>query len=277
MPADDPAVPSFSGSIPALYDRYLVPLIFNVYATDLVTRLATLLGEGPAALLEVAAGTGAVTRALAAGLPASVVITATDLSQPMLDHAVEVGTARPVQWRRADALALPFDDGSFDVVVCQFGVMFFPDRRAGFAEIRRVLRPGGAFMFNVWDRLETNEFARIVTDVAAEVFPDDPPIFMRRIPHGYFDVAEIDRDLVAAGFTRPPRFETLEARSVATSAQIPAVALCQGTPFRFEIVQRNPALLDDVTARAAAAIAREFGTGTVDGKICAHIITVEAP
>ena len=277
MPPDDPAAPAFSGSIPGLYDRYLVPLIFDVYADDLVTRLASLLGDRPAALLEVAAGTGAVTRALASGLPASVEITASDLSQPMLDHAVEVGTVRPVRWRQADALALPFDDGCFDAVVCQFGVMFFPDRSAGFAEIRRVLRPGGAFVFNVWDRIETNEFARIVTDVAAEVFPGDPPNFMRRIPHGYFDFGEIDRDLLAAGFTRPPRFETLEARSVAASAEIPAIALCQGTPFRLEILQRNPALLDEVTARAAAAIAREFGTGTVDGKICAHIISVEAP
>ena len=276
MPAD-PAVPSFSGSIPALYDRYLVPLIFEVYANDLVARLTGLLGGEPAKLLEVAAGTGAVTRALAAGLPASVEITATDLSQPMLDHGVEVGTARPVRWRQADALALPFDDGCFDAVVSQFGVMFFPDRSAGFAEIRRVLRPGGSFVFNVWDRLETNEFARIIVDMAADVFPADPPSFMRRIPHGYYEFADIERDLSAAGFTLAARFETMEARSVATSAEIPAVALCQGTPFRNEILERDPTGLDDVTARAAAAIAREFGTGRVDGKICAHIITVEAP
>src|SRR5438128_117370 len=140
----------FAGSIPELYDRYLVPLIFEAFAADLVARLE---GVRPASVLEVAAGTGGVTRAMAARLPETVAITASDLNQPMVDYAAALGTSRPVRWRQADAMDLPFDDHSFDAVVCQFGVMFFPDRPRAFAEICRVLRPGGVFVFNVWDRI----------------------------------------------------------------------------------------------------------------------------
>ncbi len=260
-----------------MYDRYLVPLIFDVYAADLASRLSALLGTQPCALLEVAAGTGAVTRELAFRLPDTVAITATDLSQPMIDHAAGLGTTRPVVWRQADVMALPFADDSFDAVVCQFGAMFFPDRSAGFAEMRRVLRPGGVLVFNVWDRIEENEFARIVTEAVAELFPDDPPVFMARIPHGYYDMAVVQADLDAAGFSRQARFDIVEARSIAASAEIPAIALCQGTPFRTEIITRDASRLEEVTAYAAAAIARVFGSGVVDGKIRAHVITVEAP
>ena len=141
----------FSGSIPKLYDKYLVPLIFEPYATDLVNRLR---GKGLARVLEIAAGTGVVTRALASALPESATIVATDLNQAMLDQGAAVGTKRPVEWRQADAMQLPFEDATFDAVVCQFGVMFFPDKPKAFAEARRVLRPGGVFIFNVWDRIE---------------------------------------------------------------------------------------------------------------------------
>src|SRR5262245_1978957 len=158
----------FSGSIPEIYDTYFVPLIFEVYATDLAGRVAT---RPVSRVLEVAAGTGVVTRALAAALPERASIVATDLNQAMLDRAAAVGTKRPVEWRQADAMRLPFDDGVFDTVVCQFGAMFFPDKAAAFAEARRVLRPGGVFLFNVWDRIEENEFSDVVTNALAPLFP----------------------------------------------------------------------------------------------------------
>src|SRR2546423_1967255 len=195
----------FTGSIPELYDTYLVPLIFEPYAGDLARRAGAL---APSRVLEIAAGTGVVTRAMAHTLAASADIVATDLNQKMLDRAAEVGTVRPVRWQQADAMRLPFDDARFDVVVCQFGVMFFPDKVAAYAEARRVLRHGGTLLFNAWDRIEQNEFADAVTVTLAEVFPDDPPRFMARTPHGYFDTAAIRRDLVAAGFTAP-RIETV--------------------------------------------------------------------
>jgi ubiquinone/menaquinone biosynthesis C-methylase UbiE len=263
----------FAGSIPELYDTYLAPLIFESYATDLARRLAA---RRPGRVLEIAAGTGVATRALATALPSRVAIVATDLNQPMLDRASSVGTCRPIEWRQADAMALPFGDGSFDVVVCQFGAMFFPDKARAFAQARRVLVPGGALLFNVWDRIEENEFAATVTEALETLFPQDPPRFMARTPHGYYESEVIMHDLAKAGFTGPPLIETLAARSRASSARIPAVAYCQGTPLRNEIESRHAAGLASATALCAEALARRFGTGAVDGKIQAHIVAVQA-
>ena len=260
----------FAGSIPTLYETHMVPLIFEPYAEDMARRIAPL---RPRRVLEIAAGTGVVTRSLATALDESSAIVATDLNQPMLDTAKSIGTARPVEWRQADAMQLPFDDASFDVVVCQFGAMFFPDKAKAFAETRRVLRPGGWFVFNVWDRIEENEFADAVTQALATVFPQDPPRFMARIPHGYHDRVKIEQDVRAGGFDEPA-IETIAKRSRAASPSIPAVAYCQGTPLRSEIESRNAARLAEATDTATRTIARRFGNAAVDGKIQAHVITV---
>ncbi|MGH9805731.1 MAG: class I SAM-dependent methyltransferase [Terriglobia bacterium] len=262
----------FAGSIPQLYEEHLVPLIFEPYAKDLAGRLAS---RALVRVLEIAAGTGAVTRQLAAVLPERVSIVATDLNQPMLDLAAATGTNRPVEWRQADAMQLPFGEGEFDAVVCQFGVMFFPDKPKAFSEARRVLRPGGLLLFNVWDRIEENEFADIVTTALESLFPDDPPRFMARTPHGYYDLGTIERDLRGGGFAAPPRVHTVAARSTARSPRIPALAYCQGTPLRNEIEARDKTRLGEATDVAAAAIARRFGPGPVDGKIQAHIFAIE--
>ena len=169
----------FAGSIPKLYEAYLVPLIFEPYAADLVDRLAS---KSLTRALEIAAGTGVVTRKLASVLPDGVSIVATDLNQSMLDLASTVGTKRPVEWRQADAMQLPFQDGMFDAVVCQFGVMFFPEKSKAFSEARRVLRSERVFIFNVWDRIEENEFADIVTTALESLFPEDPPRFGPHAP-----------------------------------------------------------------------------------------------
>ncbi len=261
----------FAGSIPKLYEAYFVPLIFEPYAADLATRLAA---RPVARVLEIAAGTGVVTRKLASALPDSVSIVATDLNPAMLDQAREVGTARAVEWRQADALQLPFGDATFDAVVCQFGAMFFPDRPKAFSEARRVLRPGGVFMFSVWDRIEDNEFADVVTQALEALFPDDPPRFLARTPHGHHDLVPIERDLKAGGFDSPPHVSTVAARSRATSPRIPAIAYCQGTPLRGEIEARGKSL-GEATDIAAQALARRFGPDAVDGKIQAHVVIVE--
>jgi SAM-dependent methyltransferase len=262
----------FAGAIPQLYETYLVPLIFEPYAADLVNRLAS---RSLTRVLEIAAGTGVVTRALAAVLPKSVSIVATDLNQAMLDQAAAVGTKRAVEWRQADAMQLPFRDGTFDAVVCQFGVMFFPEKSKAFSQARRVLRAGGVFIFNVWDRIEENEFADTVTTALASLFPRDPPRFMARTPHGYHDQRIIERDLANGGFVSSPRIDTVAARSRATSARIPAMAYCQGTPLRNEIEARDASRLGEATDTAAEAIGKRFGRGAVDGKIQAHIVTIE--
>lgn len=262
---------AFAGSIPQLYERYLVPLIFEPYAAGMAHRVAA---RQPLRVLETAAGTGVVTRRLAQALPPETFIVATDLNQAMLDEAAATGTSRPVEWRQADAMQLPFPDESFDAVVCQFGVMFFPDKAKAFSEARRVLRPGGQFLFNVWDGIEENEFADTVTRALASLFPDDPPRFLARTPHGYHDVSVIARDLALGGFSQAPESVTLTARSRADSPRVPAIAYCEGTPLRNEIEARGPSRLGEATAVATDAIAARFGSGPVDGKIQACIVAI---
>lgn len=259
----------FSGSIPEFYDTYLVPMIFETFAEHLVHRVAAL---APSRVLETAAGSGVVSRAMVSKLASDAKYFVTDLNQPMLDHARSVQPPDDrVQWQQADALALPFDDSHFDVVMCQFGAMFFPDRVAGYREARRVLQPGGAFVFNIWDDIETNEFANVVTDAAAEFFPDDPPGFLARTPHGHGNKDQIISDLKAAGFSTIS-IDTLTEVSAAPSAHSAAVAYCHGTPLRNEIEERDADALDQVTALAARAIEARWGAGPVAAKIQGHII-----
>jgi len=170
---------------------------------------------------------------------------------------------------------LPFDDETFDAVVCQFGVMFYPDKARGHAEARRVLRPGGAYIFTVWDRLEENEIPHVVTTALEAVFPENPPRFMARVPHGYHDRGVIARDVAGGGFTLPPHIDTVAARSRAASAREAAVAFCQGTPLRNEIDARDPAAIERATAAAAREIERRFGGGPVDARIQAHVVTAQ--
>jgi ubiquinone/menaquinone biosynthesis C-methylase UbiE len=222
--------------------------------------------------LETAAGTGVVTRALAPTLASAASYTVTDFNQPMLDYAAsrQAPDSR-IQWHQADAQALPFEDGAFDLVCCQFGAMFFPDRSSAYREAKRVLRPGGHFLFNVWDRIEENVFADEVTNALAEIFPDDPPRFLARTPHGYHDTSLIRTELEDAGFSRVV-IEMKAEQSRATSPRIPAIAYCQGTVLRTEIEARDTGKLDAATDYAASAIADRHGDGAVAGKIQAHVI-----
>lgn len=264
---------AFTGSIPDVYDKFLVPMIFEPYAADLSERLAAF---NPKHVLETAAGTGVLTRAIAARLPEADVV-ATDLNQPMLDRAATTIRRRSLRWRQADALALPFGEGSFDAVVCQFGVMFFPDKVAGFREARRVLRAGHPFLFTAWDHIGTNEFVNVASDALAEMFPDDPPRFMERTPHGYHDPNLIRRELGEAGFA-DVAIEVVSARSRASSAYDAAFGYCQGSPWRSEIEARGgPAGLQNATQRAADALARRFGQGPIEAGIAALVVTARAP
>jgi SAM-dependent methyltransferase len=197
----------------------------------------------------------------------------TDLNQPMLDYArTRLPDDNRITWKQADALALPFGDQTFDAVACQFGAMFFPDRVAGYKEARRVLKTGGHFIFNVWDRISENDFADVVTEALAEMFPNDPPRFMARTPHGYHDVDQIRADLKAAGFTNVS-VDPVDARSKAASARDVALAYCQGTPLRNEIEARDASRIEEATTKAAEALAHRFGNGAVDGRIRAFVIT----
>lgn len=253
----------FAGSVPALYDRCLGPLLFVPYARNIAVRAAAL---APGRALETAAGTGIVTEALAAALPGAEIV-ATDLNQAMLDIAAARGLPARVSFQAADAQALPFPAGGFDLVVCQFGAMFFPDRVGAYGEARRMLAPGGRFLFNVWDTLAHNPVSALLGDTVASRFPDDPPAFYRRVPFGYHDTARIEADLRAAGFADI----TIETVSLSSrvDARAAAMGLCQGSPMGAEIEARG----GDLAAVAAAA---EAALAPLDGKempMSAHVIS----
>jgi ubiquinone/menaquinone biosynthesis C-methylase UbiE len=250
--------------MPSAYDEWLVPTVFAPFAVDLVRRVAA---RSPRRVLELAAGTGVVTRELLAVMGGADVV-ATDVNQAMVD--VGRAQAPAADWRRADAMALPFVDGSFDVVVCQFGVMFFPDKQAAFGEARRVLAPSGAFVFNTWAELERHTFQAAVVAALVRTFPDDPPTFLGAVPHGYADVATVLRDLRASGFP-DVEVDTLTVEAEAPSALALAAGYCQGTPLRAEIETRGE--LDATTSTVAGHVADMLGARKLTGSMTAHVIT----
>jgi ubiquinone/menaquinone biosynthesis C-methylase UbiE len=258
----------FAGSIPAIYDRYMVPLIFAPYAALLADRASAL---APRRILETAAGTGVVTEALHRALPDAEII-ATDLNPPMLEQAARRVNAANVRFQQADALDLPFDDCSFDLVVCQFGVMFFPDKAKGHAEARRVLSADGQYLLVIWDKVDRNVATKVAGAAVAELFPGDSAAFYERIPFRYHDRSLIETDLRAAGFTEI-EFETVELRSRAASARDAAIGLTQGTPMRSEIEARDPALLTPATDAATEALKQFVGPDGFDAPMSAHIVS----
>jgi SAM-dependent methyltransferase len=257
----------FTGSIPQLYDANVGPTLMVPYAIDLAARLT---GLQKGRLLETAAGTGIVTSALASALP-DVEIMATDLNQPMLDHAASKPELSKVQFRQADATELPFDSGTFDAVVCQFGVMFFPDRPAAFREAFRVLKSGGRFVFNVWDSVENNPIVSATLEGLSRRYPQHKSWFLERTPCGYRDREVIRADLAAGGFT-DCRIETVVLRGSAASPMAPAIGLCQGSPMRSEIEALDPTGLEEATKSAARAIAERFGSGAFETELSALVI-----
>lgn len=259
----------FAGSVPRFYDTLMVPLIFAEYAQDMAALAAE---TSPEAVLETAAGSGVVTRALAPKLSGTARYVVTDLNQPMLDFAESrQGADERIEWGPADALSLPFEDASFDVVICQFGAMFFPDRVAGYKDARRVLKPRGRYLLAIWDRIEENVFANEVTQAVATMFPDDPPRFLVRTPHGYHDVAKIRDDLTQAGFTEI-NINTVAKLSQSRSAHDVATAYCLGTPLRGEIESRDASRLDEAVDCATEVIVTRHGQAEVEAKIQAHVI-----
>lgn len=267
MPQTDQA---FVGEIPEIYDRLLGPTLFEPYARELAARFKGFDGE----LLETAAGTGRVTRALAEAAPLAA-ITATDLNQPMLAKAASCVQAANVRFQQADAQALPFPDHRFEAVVCQFGVMFFPDKAKAFTEARRVLRPHGRFVFNVWGDLAHNDIARGVHEAVAAFFPDDPPAFLARTPYGWNDADTISATVRSAGFGEV-RIDTVALPTPAASAADAARGLSLGSPLRGEIEARAPERLEAAAQAATDALEARFGPGRIAPPGQALVVTAIA-
>ena len=245
----------FRGSIPVNYDRYLGPHIFDGYADDLARRVAAL---NPRSVLELAAGTGILSRKLRDALAKQCELIASDLNPPMLEVAkAKFRSGESVRFRETDATNLAFDDGSFDLIVCQFGVMFFPDKHRSYSEAHRVLRSGGSYLFNVWGSWERNPFARAVHQTVESFFPGNPPGFYK-VPFGYHDAREIEESLSQAGFSRVS-IERVAVDSLIPSPRDFAQGLVFGNPLYDEVVTRggDP---QEVCAAVATAIDRELGS-----------------
>lgn len=257
----------WAGPTAQAYERWLVPAVFRPFAVELARRVAA---RQPRDVLELAAGTGVVTTELRAAIPTAVLV-ATDLNVAM----VELGSSRVpgVRWQQADGQHLGFDDGSFDVVACQFGVMFFPDRPAAYAEARRVLRPGGTFAFNSWDTLDTHGFAHALTQAMRQALDMEPPAFLTAIPHGYADPELVRSDLAAAGFVDV----TLELRTLVGQASAADIALgfCTGTPLRAALEAHGE--LDRVVADVTRELEGSLGSGTATCQMNAYFVEAVAP
>lgn len=262
--------PIFAGDVPQVYDRYLVPLIFEAYARDLASRVPV---SRHGTVLETACGTGVVTRHLRRTLPPSARLVATDFAEPMLGVArQELGEVRGLDFRTADGTDLPFSDGSFEAVVCQFGVMFYPDRGKGYREAARVLTPGGAFVFNVWDSLERNPLAGLVHDVVSQM-PDERLQFLQ-LPFGYYDVPMIVGELSAAGFADVD-VSPQPGVSHAASARDVALAFVAGTPLAIPLAECDA--LTETLAQVEAAVIDEYGDGPVSAPMQSIAITAKTP
>jgi len=251
-----------------LYEPYV-----GRWSRAVASQFVDWLGLPPAKRwLDVGCGTGALSETILVRTEPSEV-RGVDRSEGFVKYATQHLDDARFDAQVGDARSLPFDDAAFDAVVCQFGVMFFPDRGAAFAEMHRVLRPGGSALFNVWDRIEANEFAHVVSDAVAALFPDDPPQFLARVPHGYPDPHRIRADLAIGGFEMSPDIEVVDARSHAPTCAAPAIGFCQGTPLRAEIEARDPSRLDAATEAATAAVAERFGETDIDAGMRALIVT----
>ncbi|MGO6789039.1 class I SAM-dependent methyltransferase [Rhizobium ruizarguesonis] len=250
----------FEEGVAEFYDSLLVPILFEPYASEMAIVAERL---KPGSILEVAAGTGALTRALRVTLDPATEIVATDLSQAMIDVGAPSLTMSRTHWMHADAQNLPFASSMFDLVVCQFGVMFFPDKLKAYDEAKRVLRSGGRFLFTTWDSLPANDFARCVDECLASLFPSNPPDFLRNLSYSYFDIASIKAQMSSAGFDAIS-CDRIELTSVAAAHDI-AAAFCQGTPLREEIESRAPARISEIVDEVAEQMESRHGVRPCGG------------
>jgi SAM-dependent methyltransferase len=259
---------SWVDTMPDFYDRCLGPALFTPWAQHLAAVAA---GHAPDSVLEIAAGSGILTAELVRRLPTAQ-LTATDLNPAMVSWGAQ-RVSGPT-WLAADAQRLQFSHSSFDMVICQFGVMFFPDKAAAFDQVADVLRPGGVFVFSVWDAVEESLFPAALVSGLADVFPDEAPDFVARIPHGYHDPDEIASDLDAGGLVLD-QIERVVLRGKATSAGTLAEGFCKGTPLRFALQQRGD--VHHLTEAVADRMTARLGSGPVDGDLAGFVVSARRP
>jgi ubiquinone/menaquinone biosynthesis C-methylase UbiE len=244
---------AFAGSIPANYEKYLGPFLFEPYALDLVSRLQDKKYND---ILEIACGTGRVTGHLAKSVQHNT-LTATDLNPDMIEVAKKIVNDDRIKWMPADAMQLPFADNSFDLVVMQFGIMFFPDKLKGLSEAYRVLRPGGSIIFNTWDKVENNDAIHEGRQVIESYFGDNPPVFYN-VPFSMFDDRELTSHTRRAGFKNITT-TLVKKEGVSPSAADLAKGMVEGNPVFLAICERDASLVNVIEKEVEKRFIEKFG------------------
>jgi SAM-dependent methyltransferase len=264
---------AFSGSIPTNYDRYLGPLFFEPFALDMAERVKNRSAKD---ILEVACGTGRVTKHIVETLPKGVSFVASDINPAMLEYAKKAIEPHPaLRWQVVDAVNLPFADATFDLVLSQFGVMFYSDRREAYAETGRVLKQGGTFIFNAWDNIENNLAAQLTQEVVTEFFPVDTPAFYQ-MPFSYHNETVIRQDLAFAGF-HDVKIDLLKLTGFAETSVAAATGLLEGTPIYTAIVERDGSLLPAMKELLAKRLSHQFGKTNLKVPLQARVVTALKP
>lgn len=254
----------FKHSTPDLYDRYMVPLLFEPFARVVADRVADL---QPTRILETAAGTGVLTALVAEAAPNAEIV-ATDINPGVVGYAAKKFDTGRVTLQQANAQDLPFEDSSFDLVLCQFGVMFFPDKVLANSEANRVLQDGGDYIVVTFADLDANPVPKAADEAVEGLFPDDPPRYMERGPFSYTDAATVEAELRAAGFS-DVSVETVTLMTL-VNARDAAAGMVLGSPFRAEIERRDPDSLERALDAVSAALEPLDGH---DAPVCAHVVT----
>ncbi|MBI1729084.1 class I SAM-dependent methyltransferase [Candidatus Acetothermia bacterium] len=264
-------VASFAGSIPENYDKYLGPMIFEPYAKDLAQRAAKVSGSS---VLEIAAGTGVATRSLRDALPPATKIVATDLNEPMLEIAKsKFKPTEKIEFKPADAMSLPFPDQAFDTAVCQFGVMFFPDKLASFREVARILKPQGRYLFNVWDSLDYNPIPKSMHGLTTSLYRENPPGFYQT-PFGFYQIDPIKEMLLSTGFQKIT-FSVLKCPLSSPSARDAATGLVKGNPISLQILERQTHSIEEVMSHVERELANKFGKAPVRSSMQAIVVEAQ--
>ena len=261
----------FSGSMPEYYDKCLGPAWFDPFALDLSQRLP---GNPEGGVLEIACGTGLVTRRLRKRLDQSCRLVATDISKAMIDYARQsLADVERIEWREADATSLPFSKSEFGAVVCAFGLMFVPDKEAALREVRRVLKHDGIFLFNVWDRIEENAHAVALARAIEQLFPNDSEM-KYGIPYEMSD-PEMLRDLMIAGGFDQVHIEKKRIEVGRISALTIATGQIHGTP-RSVLIEKRGVSLADAVEKVAAELTQIGGADRYRGSAQAFVVTARA-
>ena len=261
---------SFSGTVPENYDRYLGPLLFEPFAIELASRIS---GKNFKNVLELACGTGRVTRHLRRSLPQQATLVATDLHADMIQIASAQLSNENISWETADAQELQFANASFDLVVCQFGLMFMPDREKVLSEVYRVLAPGGKFIFNTWDKIENNGAIYVGNQIICSYFPENPPTFYR-IPFLLHQPDLLETNLLATGF-KNIKVSAVEKEGVSPSAKAAAIGIVEGNPIYNHIMQRDPNLVEVIRKAVEQKIAEAYGNAPLKTPLRAWVFEAQ--